>query len=257
MRRSPSVLAPSTWPLACLPISLAVLGGCGFDAGHDYSVTSTWLLNGATPDATRCDELGISSFRLTMDGPGPNRTLEADCTETIRISDAVYGGFETPVWFDYGVRYAYTVEALDANGKKVLYDYGNDVLVYYGDFVPRDLDTVDVFAPEGQVASFSAEWIFSSGDLASDCATNKVKQVAIWVASATDPDFIDPVVLATSACEDGVFTSDGKILARGDYYFMYVALDARGAIAEASPALAEFVDGPRDVALARYQFKGL
>ena len=254
MRQRPSVLAMLTY----LPVSLAsvaALGGC-YDDGHDYAVTSTWLLNAATPDATRCKELGIATFRLTMEGPRRTSSLEGDCTDTLYIAGASYGGFETSRSFDYGVSYLYTVDALDAKGK-ALYGYESEITAYPGDFVPVDLDVVDVFEPSGKIASLSAEWVFTNGDLATDCNTNKIETVEIWVASATDPDFEDAFVLSSSACDAGTFISKGKILARGDYLFKYVALDGRPAFAEASEAISQYIDEPGDLALPRHQFKGL
>ena len=255
--RLPDLLQGTLLPFLFTGVA-AVFGAsaCGFDPDHDYAVTSTWLLNGATPDAARCNELGISQFRLTMNGPGPAKKLEADCEEVIRIEGATYGGFETSRSFDYGVTYAYTVDALDANGKAI-YRYESDITAYYGDFIPVDLDTVDVFEPAGGTASFSAQWIFSEGDLAADCESNQIDKVAIWVASATDPDFFDYAILAEADCASGLIESDGKVLARGDYYFQYVAFDERGAIAELSEPLPESINEPRDVALPRHQFEGL
>lgn len=230
--------------------------GCGFDPNHDYGVTSTWLLNGSPPDAERCEELGIDTFRLSMDGPGPATKLEADCEETIRIGELLYGGFETSVSFDYGVDYDYTVDALDANGK-VAFRYESTITAYYGDFVPVDLDTVDVFAPEGKTASFVAQWLYTDGDLAADCQRNQVDKVAIWLSSATDPDLFEPVVIGEAPCADGIIESDGKVLARGDYYFQYVSFTDRNAVAELGEPIPVSITGPQEVVLPRYQFEGL
>jgi hypothetical protein len=255
--RLPDLLQGTLLPFLITGVATVVgASGCGFDPDHDYAVTSTWLLNGATPDATRCNELGISLFRLTTNGPGPAQTLDAACDEVIRIEGASYGGFETARSFDYGVTYDYSVDALDANGK-VIYRYESYITAYYGDLLPVDLDTVDVFEPVGKTASFSAQWVFSEGDLAADCESNQIDKVAIWVASATDPDLFDYAVLAEADCATGLIQSEGKVLARGDYYFQYVALDARGAIAERGEPLAASVDGPGDLALPRHQFEGL
>lgn len=272
MRRRPSVLARFTRRfvtcVATLPAWLGAASGCSFDPGHDYAVTSSWLLNGATPDTTRCKELGITQFRLRMEGPGPAVTLDGDCEDTIAIGDFTYGGFQTTRSFDFGVVYSYSVDALDAKGK-VTYAYpapGEEkpiVTAEYGDAVVVDglaivdLNTVDVFEPAGKISSFSAEWIFSDGDLASDCDRNKVEQVELWISSATDSGFIDAAVLGSAPCEDGKIVSNGRVLASGDYYFMYVALDSRGAIAEQSEPISAFVEEPGDLALPRHQFKGL
>lgn len=246
--------------LSTLAFSSALLGalasGCSFDPGHDYAVTSTWLLNGATPDESRCKELGITEFRLTMNGPGPATEVSAACDETLRIGEVTYGGFETTRSFDYGVQYDYTVDALDGNDK-ALYSYDASITAYYGDYLPVDLNTVDVFAPSGKIASYSAQWVFSEDDIADDCEKNQVEEVEIWIASATDPNFFDPIVLSTSNCEEGQVVSEGKVLARGEYFFKYVALDARGAIAELGDALAASVDESGDLALPRQKFKGL
>lgn len=251
--------------VALLPSVLAALssaGGCGFDPGHDYAVTSTWLLNGAAPDATRCKELGIAQFRLTMNGPGPATTLQAACERTLQIERVTYGGFETTRAFDFGVAYEYRVEALDAQGH-VLYAFPAPeqaplvVSATQGDFVPVDLYTVDVFEPFGDVASFSAAWVFGDSDLATDCARNGIKRVQLWVASATDPEFVDYDVVSTSACKDGKVASDGNVLARGEYFVKYVALDDRDAVAEASEAISASIDRAGDLALPRHKFQGL
>jgi len=262
MRRRPSFLAPSESPLAVLLTGLsACLGlglgsGCGFDPGHDYAVTTTWLLNGATPDATRCKELGIEQFELRMDAAGPPVTLRADCDEIIRIGDLTYGGFETTRSFDYGIVYHYTVDAIGTDGEAT-HRYEADMSADYGDAEPVDLDTVDIFEPEGNISSYSAGWVFSDGDLSDDCARNQVSKVELWMSSATDPSFYDAFVLDTAACDDGEMISKGRVLARGDYYFMYVALDDRGAIAEQSDPISVVIEEAGDVALPRHQFEGL
>jgi len=272
MRRRPSVLARFTRRfvtcIATLPAWLGAASGCSFDPGHDYAVTSSWLLNGATPDATRCKELGITQFRLRMEGPGPAITLDGDCEDTIAIGDFTYGGFQTTRSFDFGVVYSYSVDALDAKGE-VTYVYPAPgqpkavVSAEYGDAVfvdgdpVIDLNTVDVFEPAGKVSSYSAEWIFSGGDLATDCETNKIETVELWVSSATDSDFLDSVVVGSAPCADGELASKGKVLARGEYFFMYVALAPSGKIAEQGEPISAFVDEPGDLALPRQKFEGL
>ncbi len=272
MRRRPSVLAHFKSRLitcaATLPGWLGAASGCTFDPGHDYAVTSSWWLNGVSPDAARCKELGIAQFRLRMEGPGPAVTLEGDCADTLDIGERTYGGFQTTRSFDFGVVYSYSVEALDAQGKVtyvypgpgaptplVSADYRDAVLVDGEPVV--DLYTVDVFEPEGKTSSFSAAWVFSSGDLATDCQRNQISDVELWIWSATDPELSDPRVLGSGPCEQGELTSNGKVLARGNYYFMYVAFDARGGIAEQGDPIPAVVDDPGDLALPRHQFKGL
>ncbi len=253
--RMPVLLPGALASWAC--VASVGLGGCGFNPEHDYGVTATWLLNASTPDKARCDELGIAQFRLTMDGSGPAKKLAANCTELLTFDGVSYGGFETSESFDYGVDYAYTVDALDDKGKPV-YRYESSIIAYYGDYAPVDLNTVDVFEPLGKTAAFSAQWLYSDGDLAADCARNQVSKVVIWVTSATDPDFFDFATLAEADCASGLIESDGKVLASGDYFFQYVALsDKKDAIAEMSKPIRQTVDGSGDVTLPRHQFEGL
>jgi hypothetical protein len=235
----------------CLP-----LAGCAFDPGHDYGVTTTWLLNGAAPDAGRCAELSIDRFKLTMQGPDSPLVLEASCDTTLLIEGVVYGGFETTVSFDYGVLYDYTVEALDRQGA-VLYSYASSVSALYGDFIPVDLDTLDVFEPSGSLASYTARWAFDGGDLAQECAQNGVETVELWITTVTDPSFDFPALLDGAPCAAGEIVSDGKVLASGDYLVRYVALDDRDAPTELGEPIEVIVDASGDIALPRQQFEGL
>jgi hypothetical protein len=235
--------------------------GCSYSSSDDYGVVVSWLLNGLEPTAELCREQGIARVRLTVDdGPGKPVSVEADCDETLILSDGLsYGAFETNASFEFGVGYAYEVEFLDKKGK-ALYGYDSTLVAYANYYTPVELDTIDVFEPLGSQAKLTAAWFFEGGTrdtIADDCANNGVEKVSFWIASATDEDFANAYVIDEIGCEEGAFESRDEVLASGDYLIKYVALDDRGASAEQSEPIAVYVDEPGTVHLPRQIFQGL
>lgn len=210
-----------------LALTLATTGAC-FDAGHDYAVTVTWLINGLAPSEAVCDAYGVDRVRLTTSSATKTRSVEAPCASSVEVyfdGDYLdYGGFDTTVAFDYGVRYRYHVEMLDAAGE-VIAAYDDTLEAYFGDPDPWVLDALELFEPEGDWASISAHWTID-GETATDalCAEAGIETVAIDVASVTDQDFVDFVEMARAICGDGALLTE-PILGPGEYFIRYTALN--------------------------------
>lgn len=238
-----------------LPLKLALLttlaasGACNFEVGSgDYRVTVTWLINGAAPSPDLCRENGVDRIRFTVLSPGKERIIEADCAESLTLDDGYdYGGFDSTRSFDYGVTYRYSVEMLDSSGRPLRdLAYTDSFKVYYGDYVPWVLDPLELFSPMGNTAAITGEWTLGGHKAnAADCSRLGATTVAIDFASSTDPDFTDPVELASADCATGVVTTDRAVVGEGEYNVRYVLLDANDKIIQ-DIALDEpyFVDRP-------------
>ena len=250
-RPSPTV---SVW-------ALCLAAGCGFEPGHDYAVTATWLINGLAPTPELCAAYGIANVRLTVSTPGADRVLEAPCTNLVGIWDEAYGdyvdygGFVTTEAFDYSVIYGYTLEMLDAGGKRLegLW-YKDNFQAYYSDPIPLVLAPLELLAPEGDEVSVSAAWSVAGADLEQGCSELGIETVALWVTSRTDLLFDDALEIAAAPCSDGAYASEGPVLALGHYLMKYVAFDPRGAVVEEGQAIEVLSDQPGDVLLSRARF---
>lgn len=215
--------------LLCAPALLG-LTACGFDTGHDYPVTVTWLINGLAPTRAICEEQGIDRIRLTVRGPSKTRTLEGTCESTVTLLDednyeVPYGGFTTTESFNYDVTYRYEVAMLDRNGGVVI-EYPDSFQVFYGDEEPWVLQPLELFSPKGNVASVQGSWTIDGQPASAEtCKALGATEVAVDVASYTDYDFVDPVEVAFTSCSDGTIRTE-QVLARGSYWVRFTALDA-------------------------------
>jgi len=220
--------ALSAPPLLLLVFTLA-LAGCRFGIGNDYAVTVTWLINGTAPSAELCRAQGVDRIRFTVHGPGKERALYADCEEQVLLeSDGYYyGGFVSTRSFEYDTRYRYSVEMLDRQGNVVQNSgYSDTFEVSWGDELPWVLIPLELFSPEGTLAGVKGQWTFDRNKAdAAACAELGATTIAIDVASATDLDFEDSYEIVRADCATGSVTSDGPVLAEGEYLVRYVALN--------------------------------
>lgn len=218
---------------ACL---LALFSSCGFGAGRDYAVTVTWLINGTAPSLALCQANGVDRIRFTVRTPSKTLTLEAPCESSIGLADPEtnesipYGGFTTTDSFNYEVSYRYEVAMLDRNGARLSgLSYEASFQIYSNDEQPWPLRPLELFAPLGDTASVDAQWdIAGSAPTSASCASLGASEVAIDVASSTDYYFDDAVEVARAACVDGRLVTEQRVLAEGEYWIRYVALDANG-----------------------------
>jgi hypothetical protein len=214
---------------SCLLLALAAAPaatGCSLD--NDYAVTVTWLINGTAPSAALCRDQGVDRVRFTVLGGDNRRTIEAPCTDSLTLEDGYrYGGFDSTSSFEYGVRYDYRVEMLDAAGRPlpdVSYEY--EFTVFANDPQPFVLAPLELFAPGGTMAALDAVWgIEGRSANQADCDRLGATTVAIDVASSTDFDFEDTVEVARGDCADGFIETGEGVLAEGEYNVRYVALD--------------------------------
>jgi hypothetical protein len=218
---------------ACL---LALSSSCGFGAGRDYAVTVTWLINGTAPSLSLCQANGVDRIRFTVRTPSKKLTLEAPCESSISLADPdtgdllPYGGFTTTNSFNYEVSYRYEVAMLDRNGNPLSgLRYEDSFQIYSNDEQPWPLRPLELFAPLGDTASVDAQWdIAGAAPTSASCASLGASEVAIDVASSTDYDFVDSVEVARAECVDGRLVTQAGVLAEGEYWVRYVALDAKG-----------------------------
>jgi hypothetical protein len=186
---------------------------------------------------------GVARVRFTVRGGDREKSLEADCNERIFLSDGFdYGGFITNESFDYGRKYTYQVDMLDTRGE-VIAGYSGSFRAEYGDFTPVELPPLELFQPTGDMAALVGSFEVGDGPLSETCAQAGIDAVELWVASATDVKFVDPVVIHTADCETGEVGSDEAALAYGDYQVKYVAVDARLNVLQESEEFALLVDG--------------
>lgn len=213
-----------------LPLVLAglLLGATGCDLGHDYRVTVTWLINGAAPSRALCRENGVDRVRFTVLSPGKRRSIEADCDQRLQLDDGYYyGAFDSTRSFNYGVRYQYRVEMLDASGDALPdLSYDDSFRVFYGDYTPWVLAPLELFNPMGDLASLTAAWTLDGKQASAEaCKRLGATVVAVDFASSTDTNFDDAVEMARADCADGELITDREVLAEGEYNVRYVALD--------------------------------
>jgi hypothetical protein len=248
--------APGSSPLTslCLAAACSVAAtsaGCSEDG---YAVAASWLINGLPPDEASCTLQGVQSVRLTVSSNGREQSLEADCAERIFLSDGFdYGGFITNESFDYDRNYTYQVDMLDARGE-VIAGYNGSFRAEYGDFTPVELPPLELFQPIGDVAALVGSFAVGAGPLSETCALAGIDAVELWMASATDLDFVDPVIVHAADCEAGEVGSDEAALAYGDYQVKYVAVDKELNVLQESEPFALLVDGEALFTLDRVTF---
>jgi hypothetical protein len=213
-------------------LGLVLLGGLsvsGCSLDDDYAVTVTWLINGTAPSAALCDDQGVDRVRFTVLGPGPERVIEASCSEQLVLDDGYpYGAVNSTASFDYDTEYSYRIEMIDGRGRLVQGAfYESTFYVEYGAPEPWVLPPLELFSPGGTMAALTAAWTIERRDAnPADCERLGATRVAIDVASSTDYDFDDPVEVASGDCAEGLIDTVEGVLAEGEYNVRYVALDA-------------------------------
>ncbi|MET0283387.1 MAG: hypothetical protein ABW352_02915 [Polyangiales bacterium] len=248
--------------LALCLSSLSGLSGCSNNG--DYQVAVSWVLNGTTPNAQMCAEHGIARARFVVTGPGGSRSkvLEANCSDTVTLSDGFeYGGFFTNDTFEWDTRYSYTLTLVDAAGNDVSVPASATFEVPWADYATTyELSYLDYVAPVGRSASLSGEWQFATGSqatVAADCTAAGIARVRIMATSALDNETLaDSVQVAVADCAAGRFVSNEPVLATGDYLFFYQALRADGSVATTSDTQGFFADFNSNIVLMRASFFG-
>jgi hypothetical protein len=247
---------------AGLASCLLSLSGCGNPG--DYQVAVSWVINGTTPSVDMCQEHGIARARFEVRSEGGRRKkiLEADCADTIMLSDGYdYGGFYTSDSFDWDTRYDYTLTLVDAAGKPVSVPASDSFQLGWDDQADVfELNFLDYVNPVGRSASLTGEWQFANGSaatVAADCTAANIARVRIMATSSLDSDTLaDAVPVAEADCSAGRFVSNGPVLATGDYLFFYQALRADGTVATTSDTQGEFADFDQSIVLMRASFFG-
>jgi hypothetical protein len=208
-----------------------VATGCGYDSGHDYAVTATWLINGTSPSEDLCASQGVDQVRFTVRSPSKRRTLTADCESSIvsAYDGLRYGGVHTTVSFDFGVPYDYEVQMLGEDGEPIPeLGYRDTFQVHYGDELPVELRPLELWDPErAPIASVFASWsLDGAAPTSTACARLGADEVAIEIASSTDAAFEDYIEIANAKCEDGELDTQDAVLAEGEYVVRYVLFSA-------------------------------
>jgi hypothetical protein len=247
--------------LVCLLLaSFAAWGatGCTLGPSGDYQVAVSWLINGATANASLCTEQRIARFRFEVRTGGGRvlKTIESDCASMIQLEDgAEYGGFLTSASFDWETDYYYALTPLDAAGNALSAPAESE---FYLEFDAADiyqLAPLDYLQPVGSAASLAGEWRVGNGtDVQAACLAQDIKTVRILASSALDTDLVHVVQVAEAPCGDGKYASGSKVLARGFYNFFYEAVSSGGSIVAHGDPIQLTVDGSKDVVLPREAF---
>ena len=245
-----------------LCLACSVVAGCTFDTDDDYAVVPSWAINGLVPTDEECAAFGVDHVEFRLTRPKTTRVLTASCSEAIEYDDGTdtvqLGGFVTSAHFEFGRTYEYEISLVDKNGKVV---HGaraaGSFQVYASDAVPWLLHPVEIFEPQGDVASYSGAWSVGAS-LEEGCAELGIEKVGLFATSDFDLDLEREVQLGELVpCTDGLITSGGPALAFGRYLVRYVAFDARNAVVDETDYIVVEVDQPGDVALDRVLFDGV
>lgn len=194
----------------------------------------SWTINGETPDATNCGELGIDQVWVEfLDGAGApidGATDQFACTDGSFILGLDPG--------DYSVR----VIAVDAANAVLAMAMREDFTLLEGEThtlnMGNPIDFVgEPFDPRGMDASIDAAWTVGK---------TVAEQLTCEVAGGTTVEFVfyeetdtareNGIVVAMAPCAAGRFMSMGDVLAAGTYLFSVVLVDA----AEAEIGRADF-----------------
>jgi hypothetical protein len=234
-----------------------LLSACSVDIAHDYGVIVSWLINGAAPSQEQCREHGVERVRFDV-SRGDYRTLEGDCGEGVEFDDGTsYGAFVTTESFDFDKNYTYAESMVDADGRVVdgLTTTGS-FRVYWDDYLPYLVDPLELFDPDGDVASFEGAWTIGD-DTAQGCADLQISEVVLLLTTRTDADFTSAIEVASAACASGRLASSGAVLAQGDYLMKYQARSEGGALVDESQATEAVVDQPGVLTVPTARFDGL
>jgi hypothetical protein len=232
-----------------------LLTACGLDIAHDYGVIVSWLINGVAPSQDQCREHGVESVRFAVQS-GDYAPLEGACGEGVDLYDGTsYGAFVTTDSFDYGRSYDYEQSMIDAKGRVVdgLTITGSFQGGYWDDDFPLLLDPLELFDPNGNLASFTAAWTVGN-DTAQGCANFGISDVTVVLTTITDTDFVNSVALASAPCAAGQIASNGAVLAQGDYLMKLQARGSAGELVSEGDPIEALVDQAGEVTLDTVRF---
>ncbi|MGE0786233.1 MAG: hypothetical protein AB7S26_11130 [Sandaracinaceae bacterium] len=184
---------------------------------------ASWTIDGATPDATRCDALGIDEVWvqfLDMDGtPIEAMTSKHPCAQGRFTSSIDPGSYSAMV---VAVDRVDAILAMAAREDFTLAD-GETYLLHMGS--PVDF-TGEVFDPRGTEVGLDAAWTIggvSASDFACEAAGGTTVRFILY--DETDADRSDGVTVAMAPCGAGAFTSASDILRAGTYLVGAVLVD--------------------------------
>lgn len=207
-----------------LALASLVLPGClvvvDFDPfGSDATIEARWTIDGATPTAANCAELGIDRVRVAFyDSVDAyyDTTLEASCAAGVIAPTAPVLAAGT-----YSVRVeAWRGGAIVGSGnmQTVTATIGGHVRLATTDFTAGGS-----FDPRGNDASVSGSWtIEGAAPTAASCDTLGIDRVRLVFLNGTTP-YLDTTFEA--ACEAGGFdTRPERVLRAGDYTVRFEAV---------------------------------
>lgn len=218
------------------PVTVTALFGDTITIDADFiiesipagTLTGSWTINGATPDATNCGDLGIAEVHVQfLDAggvPDPASTLAYTCAT---------GGFSELVAVgSYNLR----VVAVDADGAVIamamneMLTLGVDETLAINGGAP--IDFVGGFNPLGNDAVLNTSWDIG-GQMSTDKSCDAVggATVELYFYAAEDTGLTNGRrVVMGAPCGDGAFASGTPILAAGDYLVTAELLATGGAL---------------------------
>lgn len=231
---------------ALLTLLLIVVAGCARHttaAGGDASVSGTWTIEGETPTATNCADVGIDTVRLGIYGAGGIEyvdRLEAPCIAGMldTVTPVLAAGTYDVAWegFRAGMRVA-------QGGRHQL------VATAGGHAVVPVVDFVSGYDPSGTDASVSAHWTIDGvPPTNATCTALGIARVRIAAFHGTRAIELAPL---TSLCGTGVIdTRPLAVLAAGDVVLQLQALDAHQTVLFSGAMVMEHLSvGPTHLAL--------
>jgi len=204
--------------------------GCVVEAGHDYSVTGSWTVNGMSPTAANCSAAGIARVQVTV------RQQPSGVVVFQRTDSCSNGAFNAGFVLDQG-DFTSQWSALDAGGAVVgmsmMEAFSTTALAPGSNVMLRVQDFVGMtgFNPLGTDGSLSAEWqIDGATPSTTNCTAAGIANVRIRFYAETDTAYAAGVEVARGTCASGKFMSEPTpILRAGTYLTSIDALDASGA----------------------------
>lgn len=214
--------------VAGLSIALG-LAGCVVEAGHDYSLSGSWTINGLPASAANCSAAGIAQIRVVVNTSGGVTVFQ-------RTDSCSNASFNAGFVLDSGDFFSQWF-ALDSAGSVVgmssmeafsttALPVGSNVML-----TPHDFVGMTGFNPLGTDGSLSAEWqINGATPSTTNCTDAGIANVRIRFYADTDTGYASGVEVARGTCASGKFMSEPMaILRAGTYLTSIDALDASGA----------------------------
>jgi hypothetical protein len=242
---------------------LACVAVLGCSEASDYSVVPSWAINGLAPSDDDCAAFGVDHVEFRLTRPKVARVLTAQCSESIQYDDGQQmfelGGFVTGGHFEFGRTYSYELSLVDKNGRPVhgATQSGN-FQVYADDSTPWLLEPLEIFEPQGDVASWSGAWTVEGASLEQGCQNLGIDHVTLFITTDFDLDLTHEIPLGPDTpCAQGSVKSDMPELTYGRYLVRYVAFDARNAVVDQSDYIVADVDRPGELAFDTVRFDGV